>query len=179
MKIRASLFSGYAKSSQHVQVSSSSQHFLNVNTKITYYRISNNKKNPRLWGGLIFETPRTRRVGKKCYCRGRTRRIPVCASTLRTIMARFYMIVASSRTLLPRCHAANYGSEHRYLIRLFREGETIERGPASQPASQHTNRKLRQTSGRLDETAERHETEGKRKWQGLSEGALPPSPLSK
>lgn len=28
-----------------------------------------------------------------------------------------------------------------------------------------------QTSGRLDETAERHETEGKRKWQSLSEGA--------
>lgn len=45
-------------------------------------------------------------------------------------------------TLVPRCHAANYGSEHRYLIRLFREGGTIERGPASQSASQHTNRKL-------------------------------------
>ncbi|TGZ47502.1 Uncharacterized protein DBV15_00021 [Temnothorax longispinosus] len=31
-----------------------------------------------------------------------------------------------------------------------------------------------QTSGRLDETAERHETEGKRKWQSLSEGASTP-----
>lgn len=40
-----------------------------------------------------------------------------------------------------------------------------------------------QTSGRLDETAERHETEGKRKWQSLSEGASttlhPSKPLAR
>jgi len=48
---------------------------------------------------------------------------------------------------------------------------TIERG--DQPRAQLTllTENSWQTSGRLDETAERHETEGKRKWQSLSEGA--------
>lgn len=53
-----------------------------------------------------------------------------------------------------------------------RGGErTIERGPQPSILTENSG----QTSGRLDETAERHETEGKRKWQGLSEGASTPS----
>ncbi|KYM99488.1 hypothetical protein ALC62_09835, partial [Cyphomyrmex costatus] len=51
-----------------------------------------------------------------------------------------------------------------------KERRTIERGPAQSTLTPLTENS-RQTSGRLDETAERHETEGKRKWQSLSEGA--------
>lgn len=91
--------------------------------------------------------------------------------------------IVASYSPVPRFHVANYGGEHRYLIRLFRDRERAGVGGRvgaegnyrtrkDQPA--RTNRKLRQTSGRLDETAERHETEGKRKWQGLSLRALPP-----
>ncbi|KYN35276.1 hypothetical protein ALC56_10451 [Trachymyrmex septentrionalis] len=44
------------------------------------------------------------------------------------------------------------------------------RGPAQSILTPLTENSW-QTSGRLDETAERHETKGKRKWQSLSEGA--------
>lgn len=98
---------------------------------------------------------------------------------LRTVMVRHGRSVAGiprfRDSMLP-ITAASIATWFDYFTREEEEeggGErTIERGP--QPSILTENSE--QTSGRLDETAERHETEGKRKWQGLSEGASTPFP---
>ncbi|KYN18164.1 hypothetical protein ALC57_09509 [Trachymyrmex cornetzi] len=59
----------------------------------------------------------------------------------------------------------------KFGLKGGREKENYRpRGPAQSTLTPLTENSW-QTSGRLDETAERHETEGKRKWQSLSEGA--------
>ncbi|EGI65927.1 hypothetical protein G5I_05515 [Acromyrmex echinatior] len=63
------------------------------------------------------------------------------------------------------------GVIEKYKSKGGREKENYRaRGPAQSILTPLTENSW-QTSGRLDETAERHETEGKRKWQSLSEGA--------
>lgn len=102
------------------------------------------------------------------------------ASMLRTVMVRHGRSVAGiprfRDSMLP-ITAASITTWFDYFTREEEEEggreRTIERGP--QPSILTENSE--QTSGRLDETAERHETEGKRKWQGLSEGASTPFPL--
>lgn len=103
------------------------------------------------------------------------------ASMLRTVMVQHGRSVAGIPrfSAIPRCQLRQRASLLDSTISRGRRQErqrgserTIERR-GSQPSILTEN--SGQTSGRLDETAERHETEGKRKWQGLSEGASTPS----